>query len=277
MKRTILTILIACLVTSLCWHVAESLRRDIEGLWFMSAVKAPGRMALDSIETDLQAGRIEIAKSKVASLRKQWSVFESEAGFRGEAIGNIMVTFSKIDIASEANTVAEPNENRSQLVGPETQQPSAEEMPKTYQGLSVKLTVTDSVSKINGPLEVSVLLASANESHRLFNPFFNGLLEQPGRILIRDGDGKVVNRLLDFQEGSRRMPSEHDYVTLPGGGVVGETLTIYPSRKSKSGESLPPGDYTMQMVLSGTLLSLAGQDKATEIVTSERVVFKIVK
>ena len=109
MKRTILTILITCLATSLCWHFVGSLRRGIEGLWLMSAVKAPGRMALDSIEADLQAGRLEIAKSKLAALRKQWSVFESEGGFRGEAIGNITVTFSQIDIAAETNKIAEPH------------------------------------------------------------------------------------------------------------------------------------------------------------------------
>ena len=277
MKRTILTILIACLVTSLCWSVAESLRRDIEGLWFMSAVKAPGRMALDSIEADLQAGRVEIAKSKIASLRKQWSVLESEAGFRGEAIGNIMVTFPKIDIASEANTVAEPSVNRGQPVGPETQQPAAEEMPKTYQGLSAKLTVAGSEFKVDSPLEVSFTFASANESHRMFNPFFNGLLKQPGRIIIRDGDGKIVNLRRYFDGGSRRTPGEHDYVTIPGGGFVGKKLTVYSSQKIDGVEPLPPGDYTMQLILTGMLLSLDGKYEDTEIITSERVAFKIVK
>jgi hypothetical protein len=69
----------------------------------MSAVKAPGRMALDSLDADLQAGRVEIAKSKLAVLQKQWSVFESEGGFGGQAIGDIMVAFSQIDIAAETN------------------------------------------------------------------------------------------------------------------------------------------------------------------------------
>jgi hypothetical protein len=126
MKRTILTILITCLVTSLGWHFVGSLRRGIEGLWLMSAIKAPGRMALDSIEADLEAGRLEIAKRKLAALRKQWSVFESEAGFRGEAIGNIMVAFSQIDIAAETNKIAEPGgaANRGQPVGSETNRTS---------------------------------------------------------------------------------------------------------------------------------------------------------
>jgi len=88
----------------------------------MSAVKAPGQMALDAIEADLQAGQLEIAKSKLAALRKQWSAFEGEGGFRGQAIGNIMVAFSQIDIASETNKTAaqDGTANRSQPVGERT-------------------------------------------------------------------------------------------------------------------------------------------------------------
>jgi hypothetical protein len=66
-------------------------------------------------------------------------------------------------------------------------------------------------------------------------------------------------------------------VTLPGGGAVGKRLTVYPSRKKDGGEPLPPGDYTMQMVLYGSLLALSGEDAAKEIATSERVAFRIVK
>jgi hypothetical protein len=155
--------------------------------------------------------------------------------------------------------------------------PTAGEKPKTYQGLSATLTVAGSECKLDGPLELCVTLAAAGEAHKLFNPFFNGLLEQPGRILIRDSGGTVVNRLLDFHGGSRRTPGEGDYVTLPGGGLVGKKLTVYPSRKGEGIESLPPGDYTMQLVLYGSLLGLSGQDAAREVATSEWVPFRIVK
>jgi hypothetical protein len=119
--------------------------------------------------------------------------------------------------------------------------------------------------------------AATRDSHKLFNPFFNGLLEQPGRILIRDSGGRVVNRLLDFHGGSQRTPGQSDYVTLPGGGLVGKKITVYPSRKAEGVESLPPGDYTMQLVLYGSLLGLSGEDAAREVATSEWVAFKIVK
>lgn len=111
MRRTFITALITALVTSLCWYgasVANGVRRGIERVWLMSAVKAPGRMALDDIEADLTAGRFETAKAKIAALRQQWAVFDSEAGFRGQAIGNIMVALGQIDSRMEATPKAEP-------------------------------------------------------------------------------------------------------------------------------------------------------------------------
>jgi len=125
-------------------------------------------------------------------------------------------------------------------------------------------------------MEVTITLTSNADTHRLFNPFFNGLLEQPGRLVIRDRDGKVVNRLLDFREGSRRTPHESDHIRLPGGGFVGAKVRVYPSRKALGGD-LPPGHYTMQLILYGSLLSLGGKDDAKEIVLSEPVAFRISK
>jgi|WetSurMetagenome_2_1015567.scaffolds.fasta_scaffold809766_1 hypothetical protein len=122
MKRTVITILLTALVTSLCWYVVGGLLRGVEGLWLMSAIKAPGRMALDVIEADLQAGRLQVAKAKMAALRRHWEAFEREAGFRGQAIGNIMVTFGQIDSAAETNKEAEPDgpANGSQPIRSET-------------------------------------------------------------------------------------------------------------------------------------------------------------
>jgi hypothetical protein len=130
MRRTLITVLITALVTSLCWYgasVANGVRRGIERVWLISAVKAPGRMALDDIEADLIAGRSEAAKAKIAALRQQWAVFDSEAGFRGQAIGNIMVTFGQIDSGMEATKKAEPDgaANRSQPMRSETNSTSS--------------------------------------------------------------------------------------------------------------------------------------------------------
>jgi hypothetical protein len=127
MKRTVITILITALVTSLCWYVVSGLLRGVEGLWLMSAVKAPGRMALDEIEADLQAGRLDTAKTKIAVLRRQWALFEREAGFRGQALGNIMVTFGQIDTTTQTNRNAEPDgaANGSQPIRSEANQTSS--------------------------------------------------------------------------------------------------------------------------------------------------------
>src|SRR3954467_11471326 len=92
--------------------------------------------------------------------------------------------------------------------------------PRSYQGLSAVLALGEKEARAGEPMEVTITLTSNADTHRLFNPFFNGLLEQPGRLVIRDRDGKVVNRLLDFREGSRRTPHESDHIRLPGGGFV---------------------------------------------------------
>jgi len=68
MKRTFISILVSVLVTSLCWYVAGSLRRGVDGLWLMSAVKAPGRMALDAIENDSTGGSARDCQGQGRSL-----------------------------------------------------------------------------------------------------------------------------------------------------------------------------------------------------------------
>src|SRR2546428_514329 len=95
-----------------------------------------------------------------------------------------------------------------------------EEKAKSYQGLSASLSVGGKAGQVGEPMEVTVTFAAGTDTHRLFNPFFNGLLERPGRLVVRDGDGKVVNTLLGSHGGSRRTPNEGDHVRLPGGGFV---------------------------------------------------------
>jgi hypothetical protein len=156
-------------------------------------------------------------------------------------------------------------------------QPALEEKPTTYQGLSVSLSVVTPECKIGDALEVIVMFSSSGEHHRLFNPFFNSLLEQPGRILVRDTTGRLVNRLLDFHQGSRRTPKEGDYVSLLGGGFVGCKFSVYPWQNELRPETLLPGDYTLQLVLNGSLLGFTRKLAGEEVATSERVPFHIVK
>jgi len=96
MKKTLVTILMTAIVTSICWHVVTTVRRTVDAVWLESAVKAPGRMAFDEILDDLAAGRHEAARRKLDVLRTQWRRFEAEDDFRGEGIGRILVKFSRL-------------------------------------------------------------------------------------------------------------------------------------------------------------------------------------
>ena len=98
MKRIIIAIAVAVAITSLCWSIATGMRRGVEKLWLISAVKAPGRMALDEISTDLQRGDVATATTKLQILRSEWDRFEKEDGLSGAGIGNIMVEFSRAPV-----------------------------------------------------------------------------------------------------------------------------------------------------------------------------------
>ena len=113
MKRTLLTILITAAVTSGCWYVVSEIRRGVEWLWLESSVAAPGRMALDVLQADLNAGHNAAAVAKLEALRRQWAAFEDERGFNGHGIGNIMVAFAKLDGSSgETTPAATPDTGR---------------------------------------------------------------------------------------------------------------------------------------------------------------------
>jgi len=42
-------------------------------------------------------------------------------------------------------------------------------------------------------------------------------------------------------------------------------------------EALLPGDYTMQLVVNGSLLCFTGKEAGQDVATSERVPFRIIK
>ena len=64
----------------------------------MSSIKAPGRMALREIQADMNAGRHALAKAKMDAFVNTWQRFESGPdSCSGSGIGDIMVTFSKLD------------------------------------------------------------------------------------------------------------------------------------------------------------------------------------
>ncbi len=151
---------------------------------------------------------------------------------------------------------------------------AALETPKTYKGLSANIAIDKTDYKTDDAMKVTITITCQSEGYKLFNPAFNGLLQRPGRLIIRDKNGKVVNRLLDFKGGSRRTPNEADYVRVQNEGFFGSKITVYPTRGDSA--DLPVGDYTIQLVLHGLLLPMDGGDKTKEIATSNIVPFRIV-
>ncbi len=158
------------------------------------------------------------------------------------------------------------------------------ESPISREGVTAALTLEKNEQKVDEPLHVTITIAC--KSHDiLYNPFFNGLLPEPGRIVVRNGRGKVVNTLLEWHEGSLARVDEGAFFDMDEKSFIGVTKTIFPSRCWRKGH-LPPGDYTLQLEFDEIFLSefqnwhkiwnsRTNQTKA--IITSERLPYRIVE
>jgi hypothetical protein len=151
---------------------------------------------------------------------------------------------------------------------------------QVYQELSASLATGAKEIDADEPLDVTITLSSRwGLGHHVFNPFLKGLPGVPGRLLVLDQKGRIVNRLFAFRGGSFRGPSEGDYFYLPSGGIVGTKMAVYPGRTRTLDDRegmLPPGQYTLQMEFFGSLINLQGGDRWKSIVVSERVPLRIV-
>ena len=96
--KTFFVIVITAAITWVAVSIIHGVRIGAERLWLVSAIKAPGRMALGEIQADMNAERYALAKAKIDALMSTWQRFDSGPdSFRGSGIGDIMVTFSKLD------------------------------------------------------------------------------------------------------------------------------------------------------------------------------------
>lgn len=94
--KTFLAVIIAVVVTWTINSVVHGVRTGTDRLWIVSAVKAPGRMALAGIQADMAAHRYSLARPKVDAFVTAWQRFEAGPdSCRGQGIGDIMVTLSK--------------------------------------------------------------------------------------------------------------------------------------------------------------------------------------
>jgi hypothetical protein len=108
MKRILLAVIVTALLTWVAFSVIYSTRRAIEHFWLVSAIKAPGGIAIAEIQGDMNAGRYNLAKAKLQAFLDTWKRFEGGSdSFSGPGIGDIGVVFSKIDTNGPMNN-AEP-------------------------------------------------------------------------------------------------------------------------------------------------------------------------
>lgn len=106
MKKTTLTILVTAVVTWFVFSLVHAVRTGAERLWLISAIKAPGKMAIAEIQMDMREKRYGLANAKLQVLRDTWQEFEQGPdSFHGPGIGDIMVRFSRIE-NSETNQSA---------------------------------------------------------------------------------------------------------------------------------------------------------------------------
>ena len=121
MKRYLLTVVATALATSICWYTWFSFKVAFERKRLLSAVEVPGRMALEDLNADLSRGRYDVAQAKLSVLRQQWDIFDRD-GLSGQALGQVMVAFSRVDPEGGGTLKTEPDgaTNRSQPIGSET-------------------------------------------------------------------------------------------------------------------------------------------------------------
>lgn len=108
MKKILITIVVTVIVTSLGWYVCGQIRKGYETTRLSSAVKAPGRMALDTILADFEEGRYETGTARLKILGKSWARFEAERGYVDNGIGNIMVEFRDMPTPQQKEQGTEP-------------------------------------------------------------------------------------------------------------------------------------------------------------------------
>ena len=121
--KTFLTIMITAVLTWIAAGLFHGLRTGAERLWMVSALKAPGRMAIGDIQQDMHAGRYDLARAKVDAFMRIWQRFSSGTdSCHGAGIGDIMVTFSKIQ---DDTNVENAGANASQPIHSETNSASS--------------------------------------------------------------------------------------------------------------------------------------------------------
>lgn len=165
--------------------------------------------------------------------------------------------------------------------------PSSDDCSTSCRGVIASISIDKAEYKTGESMKVTVTITCKEEGQSMFNVTFNSLLKPPGKLFIRDSRGDVVNTLLDPADsaGSRRSPSEEDWIAVPHGVFIGTTLTVEPTRLASirnverlHSANLREGEYTIQLVLDNLLQRLRGGDETGDnaAITTTRIPFRIV-
>ncbi|HWD19571.1 MAG TPA: hypothetical protein VHB20_09840 [Verrucomicrobiae bacterium] len=106
MKRTLLVMVATALCTGIVCSVIQGMRTGVERLWLVSAVKVPGNKAIADIQANMKEGQYGLAAAKLQAFKAAWERFDSGPdSFSGRGIGDIMATFSELDVARATNSL----------------------------------------------------------------------------------------------------------------------------------------------------------------------------
>src|SRR5262245_60800383 len=108
-----------------------------------------------------------------------------------------------------------------------------------------------------------------NCSYCVYNPFFSGLIPEPGQLAIYDADKKYVGEW-KYNAFSQRSPGATDFVFLGAGSHIGTKIGFKAGYLSEGpraikGYLLPAGKYYIQMILYRAFLAHPGYLKDEKI------------
>jgi hypothetical protein len=101
-----------------------------------------------------------------------------------------------------------------------------------------------------------------NCSYCVYNPFFTGLIPEPGQLAIYDADKQYVGEW-KYGAFSQRSPGATDFVFLGAGSHIGTKIGFMAGYLPEGqfifkGNLLPAGKYYMQMILYRAFLTHPG-------------------
>lgn len=117
---------------------------------------------------------------------------------------------------------------------------------------AVTIAVDKQSAALGEPLSVDVRFLNSGGGDEFYNPFLRGQTPLPARLAIFSSDHKYLGDLIEPEEASRLTLSAEDWTFVPSLCYIGcvERLTAgyVPATSERGSQTLPPGEYYMQMI-----------------------------